>query len=88
MSQATRHTLLDAPLLREPDADSLQRQLHQRIRQAILAGQLLPGSRLPGSRGVKTWHKDLEAPLKRVGARIDAALQVRSQPQFLSQQNT
>ncbi len=28
------------------------------------------------ARGVKTWHKDLEAPLKRVGARIDAALQV------------
>jgi hypothetical protein len=27
------------------------------------------------ARGVKTWHKDLEAPLKRVGARIDAALQ-------------
>ncbi len=27
-------------------------------------------------RGVKTWHKELEAPLKRVGARIDAALQV------------
>ncbi len=32
-------------------------------------------------RGVKTWHKELEAPLKRVGARIDAALQVRRQLQ-------
>ena len=45
------------------------------------------GRRLLGSRGVKTWHKDLEAPLKRVGARIDAALQLRSQAQLLSQQN-
>jgi hypothetical protein len=34
------------------------------------------GSRVLSARGVKTWHKDLEAPLKRVGARIDAALQV------------
>jgi hypothetical protein len=33
--------------------------------------------RLLGVRGVKSWHKDLDAPLKRVGARIDAALQVK-----------
>jgi hypothetical protein len=33
--------------------------------------------RLLGVRGVKSWHKDLDAPLKRVGARIDAALQVQ-----------
>lgn len=35
----------------------------------------LSHARLLHARGVKTWHKDLEAPLKRVGARIDAALQ-------------
>ena len=34
--------------------------------------------RMLGVRGVKSWHKDLDAPLKRVGARIDAALQVQS----------
>jgi hypothetical protein len=34
------------------------------------------GRRVLCARGVKTWHKELDAPLKRVGARIDAALQV------------
>ncbi len=39
------------------------------------------GRRVLSARGVKTWHKDLEAPLKRVGARIDAALQVPRLPE-------
>lgn len=44
--------LLDAPLSAEPTAGSLQRQLHQRFRQAILAGRLAAGVRLPGSRAL------------------------------------
>ncbi len=45
-------TLLDAPLARDVDAPSLQRQLHTRLRTAILGGRLLPGSRLPGTRAL------------------------------------
>ncbi|HVR49638.1 MAG TPA: PLP-dependent aminotransferase family protein [Pseudorhodoferax sp.] len=42
----------DAPLLRAPDAPPLQRQLHQRLRQAVLDGRLAPGSRLPATRSL------------------------------------
>ena len=41
--------LLDTPLLRGPGAPPMQRQLHDRLKDAILAGRLAPGSRLPGS---------------------------------------
>jgi len=45
-------TLLEAPLVRDQQGLPLQRQLYQRLRQAILDGMLLPGSRLPGSRAL------------------------------------
>jgi GntR family transcriptional regulator/MocR family aminotransferase len=44
--------LLDAPLSRERGPASLQRQLHDRLKQAILGAHLAPGSRLPGSRAL------------------------------------
>ena len=44
--------LLEARLQRHPGAEPLQRQLHRRLQQAILAGRLAPGSRLPGSRAL------------------------------------
>lgn len=44
--------LLDAPLQRAPGAAPMQRQLHQRLKAAILDGRLAPGSRLPGSRAL------------------------------------
>lgn len=44
--------LLDAPLSRERGPASLQRQLHDRLKQAILGARLAPGSRLPGSRAL------------------------------------
>jgi GntR family transcriptional regulator/MocR family aminotransferase len=44
--------LLESPLLRERDAGSMQRQLHERLKRAILDGSLVPGSRLPGSRAL------------------------------------
>ncbi|KQV96888.1 PLP-dependent aminotransferase family protein [Rhizobacter sp. Root1221] len=40
--------LIDAPL--DKAGAPLQRQLHDRLKQAILAGRVTPGSRLPGSR--------------------------------------
>ena len=46
------HPLLDAPLSYGVAAEPLQRQLHQRLRLAIMDGRLLPGSRLPGSRSL------------------------------------
>jgi GntR family transcriptional regulator/MocR family aminotransferase len=46
------HSLLDAPLLRHPQADSLQWQLYLRLRTAILQQQFPAGCRLPGSRGL------------------------------------
>ncbi len=46
------HSILDAPLQRHPQADSLQRQLYLRLRTAILQQQLQAGCRLPGSRGL------------------------------------
>ncbi|KQP21805.1 PLP-dependent aminotransferase family protein [Pseudorhodoferax sp. Leaf267] len=48
----TPQALLEAPLARGADAEPLQRQLHQRLRHAILDGRLLPASRLPGSRSL------------------------------------
>jgi GntR family transcriptional regulator/MocR family aminotransferase len=46
--------LLETPLVREKAGASLQRQLHQRIRGAILDGRLPSGCRLPGSRTLAT----------------------------------
>ena len=42
--------LTESPLSRKPSADSLQRQLQQHIRSAILNGRLPSDTRLPGSR--------------------------------------
>ncbi len=44
--------LLESPLARDRDAGSMQRQLHERLKRAILDGSLAPGSRLPGSRAL------------------------------------
>ena len=44
--------LLDSPLSREPEAGPMQRQLHDRLKRAVLDGSLAPGSRLPGSRAL------------------------------------
>jgi len=44
--------LLESPLARDRDAGSMQRQLHERLKRAILDGHLAPGSRLPGSRAL------------------------------------
>jgi GntR family transcriptional regulator/MocR family aminotransferase len=44
--------LLESPLDRNRDAGSMQRQLHDRLKRAILDGSLAPGSRLPGSRAL------------------------------------
>ncbi|WP_454908167.1 MocR-like pyridoxine biosynthesis transcription factor PdxR [Variovorax gossypii] len=44
--------LLESPLVKERDAGSMQRQLHDRLKRAILDGSLAPGSRLPGSRAL------------------------------------
>lgn len=46
--------LRQTPLLRDPRGASLQRQLHRRIRDAILDGRLPSGCRLPGSRTLAT----------------------------------
>lgn len=45
-------TLLEAPLVKDREAGSMQRQLHDRLKRAILDGSLAPGSRLPGSRAL------------------------------------
>jgi GntR family transcriptional regulator/MocR family aminotransferase len=45
-------TLLEAPLAKGPGAMPMQRQLHRRVKEAILGGHLAPGSRLPGSRAL------------------------------------
>ena len=45
-------SLLESPLVRTGDAGSMQRQLHERLKRAILDGSLAPGSRLPGSRAL------------------------------------
>ena len=47
---SVRHVLIDAPLVRGRQGDSLQRQLLTRIRDAILDGRFPSGCRLPGSR--------------------------------------
>jgi GntR family transcriptional regulator / MocR family aminotransferase len=44
--------LLEAPLDKGPGAAPMQRQLHHRLKEAILDGRLVPGSRLPGSRAL------------------------------------
>ncbi|MGG1947960.1 PLP-dependent aminotransferase family protein [Trinickia sp. NRRL B-1857] len=44
--------LLETPLVKDRSGTSLQRQLHQRIRGAILEGRLPSGARLPGSRAL------------------------------------
>ncbi|RDU97530.1 PLP-dependent aminotransferase family protein [Trinickia dinghuensis] len=44
--------LLETPLVRDRNGASLQRQLHQRIRGAILDGRFPSGCRLPGSRAL------------------------------------
>ena len=44
--------LLETPLAKDRSGVSLQRQLHQRIRGAILDGRLPSGCRLPGSRAL------------------------------------
>jgi GntR family transcriptional regulator/MocR family aminotransferase len=44
--------LLEAPLDKDSGATPMQRQLHHRIKEAILDGRLAPGSRLPGSRAL------------------------------------
>ncbi len=46
--------LLETPLARDRAGVSLQRQLYQRIRSAILDGRLPSGCRLPGSRTLAT----------------------------------
>ena len=52
MNPPVPQALLDAPLSRERGPASLQRQLHDRLKQAILGARLAPGSRLPGSRAL------------------------------------
>jgi hypothetical protein len=44
--------LLESPLVKDRGAGSMQRQLHERLKRAILDGSLAPGSRLPGSRAL------------------------------------
>ncbi|MDR2333938.1 MAG: PLP-dependent aminotransferase family protein [Burkholderiaceae bacterium] len=44
--------LTETPLVREPQADALQRQLHRHIRSAVLNGRLPAGTRIPGSRNL------------------------------------
>ncbi|WP_211474310.1 PLP-dependent aminotransferase family protein [Collimonas humicola] len=44
--------LLEAPLDKDRDAAPMQRQLYRRIKEAILDGGLMAGSRLPGSRAL------------------------------------
>ncbi len=46
------HALFDTPLDKARSAEPLQRQLHQRLKQAILDQRLVPGSRLPASRSL------------------------------------
>ena len=46
--------LLETPLVKDRSGASLQRQLHQRIRGAILDGRFPSGCRLPGSRALAT----------------------------------
>ncbi len=48
----TPHALFDAPLDKDSAAAPLQRQLHHRLKTAILDNRLAPGSRLPASRGL------------------------------------
>ncbi|MBB5369796.1 MULTISPECIES: PLP-dependent aminotransferase family protein [unclassified Janthinobacterium] len=45
-------TFLELPLSRAADAAPLQRQLHARLKTAILGGELPAGSSLPGSRAL------------------------------------
>jgi GntR family transcriptional regulator/MocR family aminotransferase len=49
-------TLLESALVKDRDAGSMQRQLHDRLKRAILDGSLAPGSRLPGSRALAEAH--------------------------------
>lgn len=46
--------LLATPLVRDRSGASLQKQLHERIRGAILDGRFVSGCRLPGSRALAT----------------------------------
>ena len=52
--------LLSSPLARGPGALPRQRQLIQRLKQAILAGQLPAGGKLPSSRALS---EDLDLSL-------------------------
>jgi GntR family transcriptional regulator/MocR family aminotransferase len=52
MTSPVPQALLDAPLSRERGPASLQRQLHDRLKHAILGATLAPGTRLPGSRAL------------------------------------
>jgi GntR family transcriptional regulator/MocR family aminotransferase len=54
MTSPVPQALLDAPLARGNGRGpaSLQRQLHDRLKQAILGAHLAPGSRLPGTRAL------------------------------------
>jgi GntR family transcriptional regulator/MocR family aminotransferase len=45
-------TLLESALVKDRGAGPMQRQLHDRLKRAILDGSLAPGSRLPGSRAL------------------------------------
>jgi GntR family transcriptional regulator/MocR family aminotransferase len=53
-ADAVLDLLLETPLVRDRTGTSLQRQLHERIRGAILDGRLPSGCRLPGSRALAT----------------------------------
>ncbi|GAC1326208.1 MAG: PLP-dependent aminotransferase family protein [Collimonas sp.] len=52
ISALVPQVLLEAPLDRGHGAAPMQRQLHHRIKEAILDARLAPGSRLPGSRAM------------------------------------
>lgn len=47
-------SLLESPLDKRPGAELLQRQLHRRLKDAILARTLAAGTRLPSSRDLAT----------------------------------
>uniref|UniRef100_UPI000D3CF07F MocR-like pyridoxine biosynthesis transcription factor PdxR n=1 Tax=unclassified Variovorax TaxID=663243 RepID=UPI000D3CF07F len=51
-SSSSPAALLESPLAKDRAAGSMQRQLYERLRRAILDGSLAPGSRLPGTRAL------------------------------------
>ncbi|MEO5797410.1 MAG: PLP-dependent aminotransferase family protein [Rhodoferax sp.] len=52
MTTTFPHALFETPLDKDSAATPLQRQLHHRLKEAILDSRLAPGSRLPASRGL------------------------------------